>query len=219
MKKEKNLILEYRSDFNDCVEVINDEPATAVTNAPHKAPTIEEDLANIHKRLNILASFVGMPYVAHLNEGIMTLYPARKGDVKKVSPEAVSYVVNLQPFRDKFTAVRFKAMNSFSNEEDIVRGIIIDDDGNVERECDNRYCTSNPWTRMPITEKSSYLIATLPSEDGKPLWIPERVEFLPHGLAQDVAEVADDIINDTIELENRITPLAIKCERFFAKNE
>ena len=43
MKKEKNLILEYRSDFNDCVEVINDEPATAVTNAPHKAPAIEEE--------------------------------------------------------------------------------------------------------------------------------------------------------------------------------
>ena len=149
----------------------------------------------------------------------MTLYPARKGDVKKVSPEAVSYMVNLRPFRDKFTAVRFKAMSSFSNEEDIVRGIIINDDGDVERECDNRYGTSNPWTRLPITEKSSYLIATVPSVDGKPLWIPERVEFLPHGLAQDVAEVADDIINDTIELGNRIAPLAIKCERFFAKNE
>ena len=205
--KNRNLILEYRSDFNEYVTPAKEEAAT-VSNVDFTHPTIDEQLSGIHKRLDQLAMFVGMPLTVQIDAAVMTLFPARKNNVKRQSKNAVSYTIGLEQFRDRFAMVRFKALKPiFGDEDDILRGMIIDDDGNVECECDIRYNVLHPWTRLPITEKSSHLIATVPLSDGAPIWLPETVEFLPPGIAQGVAEITDELYRESIDVENRLIPL------------
>ena len=203
MEKNKNLIYEYQNDFKECLKPESDGP-TVVSNVDFSQPTIREQLADANRRIAQLMLYVGVPHTVPVDTSLVTLYPARKGNVKRVSKEAASYVVNLQPFRDHFSAVRFKAMTSLCEEKNIVRGIIIDDEGNVECASNNHYATSNPWTRLPITSSSAYLIATLPLEDGEPAWLPGSVELLPQGLAQDVADVTEKLMRDSIDFGNKL---------------
>lgn len=214
MNNQRNLILEYQRDYRDLV--MNNKTAKdflPVEEAkPVAAPAIEEQLAEIRTRLNTLGLFVGMPHVVSF-DGTMTLYPARKSGTKQASDKAVSYTIDLRPFRDMFSVVRFKAMAPFTDDKDIVRGVVIDEAGNVECAIDNKYEMSNPWTRLPITNKSYYLVATVPLEDGKPAWVPERVEFLPQGLAQNIASVTEKIAMELLDINNALVPLQKHCKR------
>lgn len=210
MKKNSNIILEYRRDFNKYV-MPEEEHETTVPNVDFKAPTVEEQLNEIRRHINELAFFVGMPYVLQL-DGMLTLYPARKGNVRKVSHEGVSYTVDLRPYREHFASVRFMAKNTSGGEEDIVRGLIVDDAGNVECTADNSMNTSNLWTRLPLSDKSCTLIATVPLKNDKPMWTPDRVEFLPQGLAQDVADITDDMYGDILKIGTELYPIRRKCK-------
>lgn len=219
MKNKKSIINDYQNDF-DSVEKIekNDglEIPSSMTNAP-SVPTIDEQLYEIRAHMNKLAFFVGMPCIAHL-DGNLSLFPARKNGKRKVSNEAVSYIVDLKPYSDIFAEVRFKAISTFCDDDEIVRGIIINNSGNVECASNNRMCTSNPWTRLPITKDSAYLVASVPLKDGKPAWIPEKVEFLPNGLAQEVANITHNLYHNALDIyNNEIFPLKLECQRMFSK--
>lgn len=216
MKTNKNIINDYKCDFDCIVKNENKETETTAPNDNPTASTIEEQLAAIHNRIDRLAMFVGIPHVLPL-DGNLALYPARKNGERKVSEYAVSYIVDLTPYRHLFSEVRFKAMTSFCNDREIVRGIIVDEQGNVECASDNRFGTSNPWTRLPISEKSSYLVASVPLKDGNPLWVPTSVEFLPKGVAQEVAEITDSLYHNIIDIENRAIPFKRRCEEMFSK--
>lgn len=216
MKNEKSIINGYRCDFDHIVKNENQETTTTVSNVDLSAPTIEEQLAAIHNRINRFAMFVGIPHVLPL-DGNLTLYPARKNGERKVSEYAVSYIVDLTPYRHIFSEVRFKAMTAFCEDREIVRGIIVDEQGNVECASDNSFGTSNPWTRLPISEKSSYLVASVPLKDGNPLWVPTSVELLPKGLAQEVAAITDNLYHNIIDIENNAIPFKRRCEEMFSK--
>lgn len=216
MKENKNIVLEFRRDFDKYVTP-EKEHATTVSNVGPETPTIEEQLNDIRQHLSQIAMFVGMPYTVPL-DGTLTLYPARKGNARKVSDEGVSYTVDLRPYREHFAAVRFMAKNTFSNEDDIVRGIIVDDSGNVECTVDNRMNTSNPWIRLPLSSKSCTLIATVPLKNGNPMWTPEKVEYLPQGLALDVADITEDLYMDILDICNEVIPLKRECKNRNAAN-
>lgn len=100
----------------------------------------------------------------------------------------------------------------------ILRGIIVDDSGNVECTVDNRMNTSNPWTRLPLSSKSCTLIATVPLKNGNPMWTPEKVEFLPQGLALDVADITEDLYMDILDICNEVIPLKRECKNCNAAN-
>lgn len=55
-------------------------------------------------------------------------------------------------------------------------------------------------------------MATVPLEDGKPIWIPLNIQFLPQGLAIDIAEYADELLRDFIDVERRLSSLET-CEK------
>lgn len=218
MENERSFISDYQNDFNDYVKneiCKNDAIPTVATNVP-KMSTIDERLNNISERINQLAMFVGVPHQVEL-DGNLTLYPARKNGTRKASDIAVSYTVDLKPYRGLFSEVRFKAMNKFCDDREIVRGIIVDDEGNVECASDNRFGRMTPWTRLPITGKSSCLVATVPLKDGKPAWVPEVVEFLPKGLAQDVANITEGLYRDACDMTDRMIPFKRECEKMFSK--
>ena len=212
MKNKTSFISNYQSDFDAVVKPEEKSIPQFATNVP-KMPSVEEQLCELSERINMLAMFVGVPHVVQL-DGNLTLYPARKNGKRKLSEEAVSYMVDLTPYRKIFSEVRFQAMNRFTDDREIVRGIIIDEQGDVECSSSNHMNTSNFWTRLPITGKSRYLIASVPLKDGKPAWIPENVEFMTKGLAQEVAEITDRLYHDALDTYNKdIFPLKLECKR------
>ena len=212
MKNETSFISNYQCDFDAVVKPEGKSIPQFATNAP-KMPSLEEQLNDLSERINMLAMFVGVPHTVQL-DGNLTLYPARKNGKRKLSKEAVSYMVDLTPYRKIFSEVRFKAMNRFADDREIVRGIIIDEQGNVECSSDNQMNTSNLWTRLPITGESRFLIASVPLKDGKPAWLPEYVEFMTKGLAQEVAEITDRLYHDAMDTYNKeIFPLKLECKK------
>ena len=216
MNRETNFISNYQSDFDAVVKPEDKSIPQFATNVP-KMPSVEERLCELSERINQLAMFVGVPHTVQL-DGNLTLYPARKNGKRKLSDEAVSYMVDLTPYRNIFSEVRFKAMNRFTDDREIVRGIIIDEQGNVECSSSNHMNTSNLWTRLPITGNSAYLIASVPLKDGKPAWIPEHVEFMTKGLAQEVAEITDRLYNDALDTYNKeIFPLKLECKKLYSE--
>ena len=206
MDYKKSLVMNLRRDF-DTVLKLNDEclDYKCCTNVPGIVPTVEERLSELNNRINQLAFAVGVPYSVPF-EGELSLYPARKGGVKKVSDKAVSYTVDLRPYRNDFAAVRFEASVPFTT-EDLIRGVIVDENGDVECECDNRFELANRWTRLPITPKSRFLIASIPLENGEPEWTPRAVEFMPQGLAMDMTEITNELFSDVSRLSARIKEL------------
>lgn len=217
--EKKRIIHDYQNDFDSVEKIEKNEnfaDSCVVTNVPD-APTIEELLSEMSERITQLAFFVGLPCTVHL-DGNLSLFPARKNGKRQTSNEAVSYIVDLRPYRRAFAEVRFKAISTFCDDDEIVRGIIIDESGNVECSSNNRMCTSNPWTRLPITKDSAYLVASVPLRDGKPVWIPENVELLPNGLAQEVANITHNLYHDALDTYNNdIFPLKLECQRMFSK--
>ena len=216
MKNETSFISNYQRDFDAVVKPEEKSIPQFATNVP-KMPSIEERLCELSERINLLAMFVGVPHAVQL-DGNLTLYPAHKNGKRKLSDEAVSYMVDLTPYRETFSEVRFQAMNRFADDREIVRGIIIDEQGNVECSSSNHMNTSNLWTRLPITRNSAYLIASVPLKDGKPAWIPEHVEFMTKGLAQEVAEITDRLYSDALDTYNKdIFPLKLECKKLNSK--
>lgn len=216
MNRETNFISNYQCDFDAVVKPEDKSIPQFATNVP-KMPSIEERLCELSERINQLAMFVGVPHEVQL-DGNLTLYPARKNGKRKLSQEAVSYMVDLTPYRKIFSEVRFKAMNRFTDDREIVRGIIIDEQGNVECSSDNQMNTSKLWTRLPITGKSTYLIASVPMKDGKPAWVPQKVEFMTKGLAQEVAEITDRLYSDALDTYNKeIFPLKLECKKLYSE--
>lgn len=205
MDYKKSLVMNLRHDFDTTVKTNNYMYVNNEEKAITPAPTIKEQLSELSNRINQLAYIIGVPY-AVIFEGELSLYPARKGGVKKISDKAVSYTVDLRPYRNDFAAVRFEASVPFDT-EDLIRGVIVDDEGNIECECDNRYELHNRWTRLPITPKSRYLIASLPLENGKPEWLPQTVEFMSQGLAMDMTEITNELFCNISRLSSRIKEL------------
>ena len=206
MDYNRSLVMSLRRDFDEVVKLKDGLfDYGCCTNVPGLVPTVEERLSEIGNRINELALAVGVPHSVPF-DGELTLYPARKGGVKRMSDKAVSYTVDLRPFRNDFAAVRFEAGVPFGA-EDIVRGVIVDEMGEVECECDNRYEYCCSWTRLPISPKSRFLVASIPLKDGEPEWLPRGVEFVSQGLAMDLAEISKKLYDDVSDISWRVKEL------------
>lgn len=160
----------------------------------------------IHQRLNSISRYVGIPCkVTDINEQEQ---PAIVNGKRQACEGYVGYTVDLKNFRNCFSTVRFCAGAPANGEQGIARGVVIDDDGKIE--CIAPCCNKNSygWARLPITEKSAMLVATLPlDENGNPLFVPEYVEMLPDGIVQSLSEYMSDIVKYTLELNERLNKL------------
>lgn len=86
-------------------------------------------------------------------------YPARKDGGSTTSGSYKGYEVDLSKFRNIYTSVYFKG-SSYTVTSDIVKGIIIDDYGNVESVVETVGNYTNGWQELPLTPKSAKLRAT-----------------------------------------------------------
>jgi hypothetical protein len=217
--ENKTIINDYQNDFDSVEKNEKNEnflDSFEMTNVPDVL-TLEKEIREIRESINQLAMFVGVPRTVRL-DGNLSLFPARKNGIRQVSNEAISYIVDLKPYRGIFAEVRFEAINQFCDDEEIVRGIIIDEQGKVECASNNKMNTTNTWTRLPLTRNSAYLVASLPLKNGKPDWTPENVEFLPNGLAQEVASITHNLYHDALDTYNNdIVPLKLEYKSLFSK--
>lgn len=222
MKRKETLIDDFSHDFCDFINpndvaVKNEffqaeevgKPSTDGECEPSNLELIAavcRQISSINERINEIGVFVGVPQIIPFN-GNFTLFPARVGNVQKASPNYVSYTINLKPHRELFSYVRFKSASGLFEEEDIVRGLIVDDNGEVECYSNNKLGVLGSDTRLPITKKSKLLIVTVPAEQGEPLIIPTEIVFLPHGLLQEFSKSIRSINSDINTLFNDVIPL------------
>lgn len=198
-----------RDYFNDCKEVTlpvvkNEEADGAVDETADKVMNIVRAMTReIHERINYVARYVGIPCrVSDINEQET---PATISGKKAAHKGYVGYTVDLKPFRDKFSTIRFCADAPATDDTDVVRGIIIDDNGNVECFTPSGNKPNHEWTRLPLSSKSSLLVASLPvDESGAPVFVPEYVEFLPDGIVQSLSEYMSEMIKFSNEISNRV---------------
>lgn len=185
---------------NEKTDEFTDESADKVMNI------IRSMTHEIHQRLNSISRYVGIPYkVTDINEQEL---PAMANGRNQPREGYVGYTVDLKNYRNCFGTVRFCAGAPADGEQGIVRGMVIDDDGNIE--CVAPCCKKNShgWARLPLTEKSAKLVATLPLDDnGNPLFVPEYVELLPDGIVQSLSEYMSDIVAYSLELNERLQKL------------
>lgn len=183
----------------EVVEDSADETADKVMNI------VRSMTSEIYDRLNAIARYVGIP--CRVNKISMQSMPAIYGGDKVAHAGYVGYTVDVKHHRDAFAVVRFAAAAPINGEHGIVRGMIIDDEGNVEcvASCSGM---RHEWTRLPLTQKSSLLVATVPlDEAGAPVFTPEYVEFLPDGLVQNLSEYMSEIVGADNKLCERVDRL------------
>ncbi len=159
----------------------------------------------IHDRINYISCYVGIPCkVTDVNEQAS---PAAIGGGKQSG--YIGYTVDLKRYRNYFSMVRFRAAAP-ADGQGVVRGMVIDEEGNVECYAPGSDRPGCGWVRLPIGEKSAHLVATIPlDEDGNPQFIPEYVEMLPDGIVQSISEYMGEILNFSNELKEKVHKLEL----------
>ena len=198
--------------FMDCKEVVYpaqknelhaDETADKVMNI------VRSMTKEIYDSINRIACYMGVP--CRSTNIIEQETPARMSGEKIACNGYIGYTVDLKPYRKMFAAVRFCAAAPAEDEDGVVRGVIIDEDGNVEAIAPGGKVLNHKWTRLPLSEKSSLLVATVPvDENGAPLFVPKYVEFLPDGVVQTLSEYMSGMMNFDNEINNRVNKIEQK---------
>lgn len=202
--------------FMDCKEVVYpaqqkelhgeklaDETADKVMNI------VRSMTKEIYDSINRIACYMGVP--CRCTNIIEQEEPARVSGEKIACNGYIGYVVDLKPYRKMFGMVRFCAAAPAKGEDGVVRGVILDEDGNVEAVAPCGKLLNHEWTRLPLSEKSSLLVATVPmDENGAPLFVPKYVEFLPDGVVQTLSEYMSGMMNFDNEINSRVNKIEKK---------
>ena len=90
------------------------------------------------------------------------VYPPARYDGSETSGTYKGYKVDLTAYRDNYDFVEFTAANYHSSNDgsSIIRGLILDVDGNIESRTINVEAKSIGLERLPLTERSATLWAT-----------------------------------------------------------
>ena len=198
LKDSKEVIIPAEQE-NETAE-FTDESADKVMNI------IGSMTREIYNHINSISCYVGIPCrVSDINE---QAEPATVSGGKQVCDGYIGYTVDLKRYRKHFGTVRFCAAAPVMGNAGIVRGIVIDDEGKVESIAAGSSKENHEWTRLPITPKSSLLVATLPiDKEGNPEFVPEYVEMLPDGIVQSISEYMGDIVKCCCDISDRVRKL------------
>ena len=152
-----------------------------------------EDIISIKESINTIAHYVGMPYKA--KNICLSFSPAFIDGSQRAYPGYIGYTVDLTPYRDNFSYVRFQACTPL-NDEKLVRAYILDDEGNIESYINEDGICNYEWARMPLGPGSMKLVVTLPlSEGGVPVFTPRYVELIPNGVSLKLCQVRERVGN------------------------
>lgn len=107
-------------------------------------------------------------------------YPSRADGTTSSSGYYKGYKVDLSNYAKDYTEVYFRGADYTSststNASRVCRGLILDNEGNVEAVCPFVSALSNGWQALPITEKSKTLWASYAfKEEGGEKWKPEYI--------------------------------------------
>lgn len=129
------------------------------TDPPVGSSEQSQMLASLNYRFNDLCDFLGIPQriyqIAFCNSPATIDGTSLQGTIYR------GYLVNLVPVRNNFSYVLFHAQDG-PEDSNIVRGLIIDDEGNIECYTTDTNEHQNDYTKLPVTENSAWLWATCP---------------------------------------------------------
>lgn len=108
----------------------------------------------------------------------ITDYPAYENGSESKAGYFKGYKVDLTPYIGKYDEVYFRGGEFGTSVPRLTRGLILDNNGNVESFVPFRAFASNGWEILPITEKSKTLWASYCTKpEGGEVWSPEYVMF------------------------------------------
>lgn len=102
----------------------------------------------------------------------ITSYPAVPDEYGVQCEGYGGYRVALAPFRGAFSAVRFRGAG---NGDDVVSGYVVNNNGYVESIAAES--VEDGYVTLPLTRHSHALYASVPMDDGKPVWDTITVRF------------------------------------------
>ena len=151
---------------------------------------VHNDIAKLNNRISALE---GVP--AKITDFEWVNYPARSDGSVGSSGAFRGYKVDLSNY-SSYQQVYFKGSNGAVSST-VVKGIIIDKGGNVESYIPNEVANSTEWQSLPITENSSYLLATYVYDaqyvQGMEAWTPEYVEVSKESSIEKIEELDSKI--------------------------
>lgn len=155
---------------------------------------VHNDIAELNNRISALEGVS-----AKITDFELVEYPARSDGSVVVSGAFRGYKVDLSNY-SSYQQVYFKGSNG-SASTTVVRGIIIDKEGKVESYIPNEASFSTEWQSLPITENSSYLLASYVYDaqyvQGMEAWTPEHVEVNGESSIEEldskIAKLHDDV--------------------------
>ena len=152
----------------------------------------------LYNKHNALARYIGVPCVVVPSE-VMDGAAMADGSIAR-SNEYMSYRIDLRPFKGHFRKIRFRAA---SNGADIVFGFVKDKSGKIECAAGSD-TTDSRNIILPLSEESASLIATIPANNGNPLWKNISAELLCDGLISEVNDALNYLSGKLQELERKM---------------
>lgn len=152
----------------------------------------------LYDKHNALARYIGIPCVVEPSE-VMDGAAMADGSIAR-SKEYMSYRIDLRPFKGHFKKIRFRAA---SNGADIVFGFIKGKSGKIECVAGSDITDSGSII-LPLSEESASLVATIPANNGCPLWKNISAELLCDGVISEVNDALNYLLGKLQELERKM---------------
>ena len=147
--------------------------------------------------------------------------PARKDGANTSSGFFKGYEVDLTNYRDNYASIYFRGAN-YNIGGTIIQGYIVDDEGNIESNTENKENNFNSWVELPLTNKSKTLKASYCiSASGGEVWTPEYVEFRTESKFYKKEEVYNkDEINEMVsEVGNKSIEIFLPSDIYAIKGK
>lgn len=197
---EGKVALPEVSYFKDSSDIYTDAPIAGSEQA--------QALSSLNYRFEDLCDYLGIP--RRLFHVYFTESPATSDGTHLKGSKYRGYLVSLTAVRGDFSNVLFHAQEPPAD-SNIVRGAIIDDEGNIECYAADAKNPDSDYTRLPITEKSAWLWATCPMKGHEKFPImPDYVEVFNDALLQELLGEIDILKSRVQELEAHILPYDLK---------
>ena len=149
----------------------------------------------LSERHNALARYVGVPF--YVNPDVVASHPASIDIQNRLFKDFAVYRVSLSAYVEDFDEVVFSAA---SHGKDIACGYIVDKDGNIESVAKHAK-TDGAMVKLPLTQKSQMLVASVPNSDGKVAPDDIIVKLYSDGLLGDFKRVMSEILSRVMSLE------------------
>lgn len=167
------------------------------TDVPIDGSEQSQLIASLSYRFEDLCDFLGIP--RRLYRISYCDSPATSDGTLLKECRLRGYLVNLADVRNSYSHILFHAEDG-PEDSNIVRGLIIDDDGNIECYSSSPLNSDDDYTRLPLTPHSAWLWATCPVKgaDRFPV-MPDYVELLNQAFLQEtlakISEIGSAVSN------------------------